>query len=124
MSLPSSHGVTGTRVGQCLVVSVATDLSPATMEHLRVIMLQGIEHQDATSAVLDLTAVPFLDLQEFDEIRKIIRMGGLLGARVILAGLRPGIVAHLMAANADVSGVHACLGLEEALQLLGARTNA
>jgi hypothetical protein len=29
-----------------------------------------------------------------------------------------------MAANADVSGVHACLGLEEALQLLGARANA
>lgn len=124
MSLPSSHGVTGTRVGACLVVSVATDLSPATMEHLRGITLEGIERHGATSAVLDLTAVPFLDLQEFDEVRKIVRMGGLLGARVILAGLRPGIVAHLMAANADVSGVHACLGLEEALHSLGARTHA
>jgi rsbT antagonist protein RsbS len=124
VSLPSSHGVTGTRVGACLVVSVATDLSAGTMEHLRGITLQGIEREGATSAVIDLTAVPFLDLHEFDEVRKIIRMGALLGARVMLAGLRPGIVAHLMAANADVSGVHACLGLEEALHALGARAHA
>ena len=123
MSVSSRHGVNGTRVGSCLVVSVSTDLSDGVLEHVRSITLHGIKQQAAQSAILDLTAVPFLDMVEFEELRKILRMGALLGARVVLAGLRPGIIRHLMASDADVRGVESCLGLEEALHMLGARTD-
>ena len=57
-----------------------------------------------------------MDTQEFKSLRDIARMAAMLGSKVIFVGLNPGIIIHLMASDADVSGMHACLGLDEALQ--------
>ena len=57
-----------------------------------------------------------MDTQEFKSLRDIARMAAMLGSKVIFVGLNPGIIMHLMASDADVSGMHACLGLDEALQ--------
>jgi anti-anti-sigma regulatory factor len=103
------------------VVTVGSDLSEEVLEQVRTTTLDGIQLDGAHSAILELTGVPFLDTRDFTELRKIVRMGGLLGARVMLVGLKPGIIMHLMAADVDVSGIEACLGLDEALQRIGAR---
>lgn len=121
MSSSASSSVTGTRVGPCLVVTVGSDLSEEVLEQVRTTTLDGIQLDGAHSAILELTGVPFLDTRDFTELRKIVRMGGLLGARVMLVGLKPGIIMHLMAADVDVSGIEASLGLDEALQRIGAR---
>ena len=65
--------------------------------------------------VLDLSAVPFLDLAEFDELRAVVRAIDLVGASTTVVGLRPGIIMHLIESGADTSGIRAALGLEEAL---------
>jgi rsbT antagonist protein RsbS len=108
-------------VGPCLVVTVGSDLSEGVLEQVRATALDGIQRDAAQSVILELTGVPFLDTRDFLELRKIIRMGALLGARTVVVGLKPGIIMHLMAADAEVSDVEACLGLDEALQRLGAR---
>ena len=58
------------------------------------------------------------------ELRKIARMAEMLGAKVIFVGLKPGIIVHLLEADADVHGVRAFLGLDEALHALEQRPNA
>ena len=78
--------------------------------------MTGIQKDGATSAIFELSAVPFMDTQEFKSLRDIARMAAMLGSKVIFVGLNPGIIMHLMASDADVSGMHACLGLDEALQ--------
>ena len=108
--------MTGTRVGNCLVVTISQDLSGDMLDEIRRVALTGIQKDGATSAIFELSAVPFMDTQEFQSLRDIARMAAMLGSKVIFVGLNPGIIIHLMASDADVSGMHACLGLDEALQ--------
>lgn len=122
MGASSTTSVTGTRVRDCLVVTVSQDLSGDMLDHVRRVMLEGIQRDGAQSAILELSAVPFIDSHEFEQLRKIARMAEMLGARVIFVGLKPGIIMHLLAADADVRGVHACLGLDEALHAIESPT--
>ena len=103
-------------MGNCLVVTISQDLSGGMLDEIRRVALNGIQKDGATSAIFELSAVPFMDTQEFKSLRDIARMAAMLGSKVIFVGLNPGIIIHLMASDADVSGMHACLGLDEALQ--------
>jgi rsbT antagonist protein RsbS len=116
MPTSGTTSVTGTRVGNCLVVTISQDLSGGMLDEIRRVALNGIQKDGATSAIFELSAVPFMDTQEFKSLRDIARMAAMLGSKVIFVGLNPGIIIHLMASDADVSGMHACLGLDEALQ--------
>lgn len=118
MQTPTTSGVTGTRVGDCLVVTVTQDLSQGVLEEMRRVTLEGVQQDGAKAAILELSAVPFLDTHEFSQVRGVTRMAELLGARAAVVGLRPGIIAHLMAADADVVGVRGYLGLDEALHAM------
>lgn len=122
MQTPTTSGVTGTRVGDCLVVTVTQDLSQGVLEEMRRTTLEGIQRDGAKSAILELSAVPFMDSHEFEQVRGVTRMAELLGARAAVVGLRPGIIAHLMAANAEVGGVRGFLGLDEALHAMATPT--
>jgi anti-anti-sigma regulatory factor len=100
---------------------VTQDLSEGVLEEARRVMLEGVQRDEANAAILELTAVPFMDSHEFTQLRAATRMAELLGARTAIVGLQPGIIAHLMAANVDTSGVTGFLGLEEALRALRER---
>jgi len=97
---------------------VSQDLSGDMLDEVRRVALEGIQRDGAQSAIFELSAVPFMDSMEFGELRKIARMAEMLGARVIFVGLKPGIIVHLLEADADVRGVHAFLGLDEALHAI------
>ena len=119
MSNASAMSVTGTRVGACLVVTLGRDLGAGALDAVRQVLLDGVQRGGAASVILDCSGVPFMDSHEFGELRKVLRMAELLGARCVLVGLQPGIIVHLMAVDADVRGLQAMLGLDEALQALG-----
>lgn len=122
--MPSSTGVTSTRVGHCVVVTVTQDLGDGVMDALRRVLLDGVQIAGASAAILDLSAVPFMDSTEFAQVRAALRMAELLGARTMLVGLQPGIIVHLLSVDADVAGVRASVGLEEALQAMQAGAKA
>ena len=110
---PGSIGVTsvhGTRV-----VTVTRDLGDGALAAIRGAAIDGAHRLGARRVILDLSAVPFLDLAEFEAIRRIAHAVGLVGSETIVVGLRPGIIMHLVESGADTSGIRATLGLEDAL---------
>ena len=112
----SAHGSVGvTHVHGTLVVTVTSDLGEGVMDAVRKAALEGAHREGTSRVVLDLTAVPFIDLAEFDAIRRIARSIELVGATTTLVGLRPGIIMHLVESGADTAGIRATLGLAEAL---------
>ncbi len=118
MSSSSTTSVTGTRVEDCLVVTVSRDLGGGTLDAVRQVMLEGVQRDGAASVIVDTSGVPFMDSHEFVALRRVMHMAELLGARCVLVGLQPGIIVHLMASDTPVDGLRAMLGLDEALQVL------
>ena len=118
MSTGPSTSVTGTRVEDCLVVTVSRDLGGGTLDEIRRVTLEGVQRDGASGVILEVSGVPFMDSHEFQDLRRVMHMAELLGARCMLVGLRPGIIMHLMDSDVDVRGLRAVLGLDEALHAM------
>lgn len=116
--MSSSTSVTGTRVEDCLVVTLSRDLGGDTLDQARKVTLDGVQSGGASAVIMDASGVPFMDSHEFDGLRRLMHMAELLGARCMLVGLQPGIIMHLMSCDANVDGLRAMLGLDDALRAM------
>ncbi len=114
--------VTGTRVRDNLVVTLPTDLSGDTLAQVRDVTLHQVHNDRPSAVILECSAVSYMDTHEFDELRAISDVVAVLGARTCFAGLRPGIVKHLVLSDVNLDGVRAFLGLNEALDHLARET--
>ncbi len=88
------------------------------MDILREATLKAIHGVSTRAVIFELSGLRFLDSEEFSGLKAIANMTQRLGSSSIFVGLRPGIVAHLVQADADLGGIKAELGLSEALRSL------
>jgi anti-anti-sigma factor len=58
-------------------------------------LLRGIAQQKATVVIIDITGVPAVDAQGADALARISSVVRLLGARLVLTGIRPSIARTL-----------------------------
>lgn len=82
-------------------------------------LLDKVAFHAATHAVLDLTGVDHIDAATADQIVRICRTVALLGASVILCGIRVQVVAVLVDLQLDLSSIGTVRNLKEALRLCG-----
>lgn len=68
-------------------------------------LLQGIARSGARTAILDITGVSLVDTQVADAIIRVAQAVGLLGAQVVLTGLRPEIAQALVELGTDLSRI-------------------
>jgi anti-anti-sigma regulatory factor len=113
-----TRSVTSTRISDCLIVTVPDDLGGAQMDLLREATLNAIHGISTRAVIFELSGLRFLDSEEFSGLKSIAHMTERLGSTSIFVGLHPGIVAHLVQADADLGGIKAKLGLSEALRAL------
>jgi rsbT antagonist protein RsbS len=81
-------------------------------------LLERIRASGASGVILDLSGLDTLDSYEFAELRRLIVMSRVMGARAVLVGLKAGIVASLVMTGVDVDGLEAAPDLDEAFRLL------
>jgi anti-anti-sigma regulatory factor len=118
MSTLADGGVTTTLLHGCVVVAFPSELG-SDLERAQRAALARIHDVAAHAAVLDLSSVRFLDKTEFEGLRALAGMLGLLGTRAILIGLRPSVVAWLVTNDVDLRGLEFERDLEGALARLG-----
>lgn len=80
--------------------------------------LQGVQQQQAHTAVLDLTGVPPIDELAAGIIMRAVTGARLLGAQTILVGIRPEIAQSIVALGIRQSGFTTALTLQDALTSL------
>jgi len=68
-------------------------------------LLQGIATNHAQIAIIDITGVPVVDSQVADALVRAARAVRLLGARVVLTGIRPEVAQTLVGLGIDLSGI-------------------
>jgi len=87
-------------------------------------LLEAIVVKQAEVALIDVTGVPAIDTQTAHHILETIAAVRLLGARVVLTGVRPAIAQTLVHLGIDLSGVTTrsslAAGLRVALEMIGA----
>ena len=107
------------RVSQGTVVaSIQVDVDSDVLSQLQDDLLEAVQVSGATGVIIDLSALGILDPGDLDQLRAAIDMVALLGARTVLAGMRPGMISALMDLNANVDGLNAALTLDAAFERL------
>lgn len=114
----SPSRATITTVRGCLVVTFTQDLAESLTDTCRAV-LDAVRASAARVVVLELTAVRFMDRAEFTDLRQLVEMARLLGARPFLVGLGPGIVAYLVNNDANIRGLEVARALEDVFDLTG-----
>ena len=107
--------------GIVLVPLIGT-LNSQRTQHLMERLLQRISETNSPVAVLDITGVPTIDTQTAQHLIETIASVRLLGAEVVLTGVRPTIAQTLVHLGIDLSNVltrsSLAVGLRMALHLL------
>ncbi len=85
-------------------------------------LLQRVSETSAPVAVIDITGVPMIDTQTAQHLIETITAVRLLGAEVVLTGVRPTIAQTLVHLNIDLMNVitrsSLAAGLQQALRML------
>lgn len=68
-------------------------------------LLEGIAQHQADTAILDITGVQVVDTQVANALIRAARAARLLGAQVILTGIKPQIAQTLVQLGADLNGI-------------------
>lgn len=98
----------------CVVASIQVELSSDVLAQFQQDLLQLLHTSGATNVILDVAGVDIMDDEDFDSLRRSMAMAELMGARCLVAGLQPGVVAALVELGAKVDDVEAALDLDAA----------
>jgi rsbT co-antagonist protein RsbR len=78
-------------------------------------LLEGIARSGAVVAILDITGVPVVDTQVANALLRAAQAVKLLGAQVVLTGIRPEVAQTLVGLGADLSGIVTCGSLQSGI---------
>ena len=79
-------------------------------------MLEYLHSHPISRLVLDLSAVEILDEHDFGMIRAICHGASLMGAHIVLAGIRPGVAAGVAMMDLDASWADTALTVDDAME--------
>jgi len=68
-------------------------------------LLSGISGRRARIAILDITGVPVVDMQVAEAFIRAARAVRLLGAQMVITGVRPGVAQILVGLGVELSGI-------------------
>ena len=100
----------------CVVASIQVDLSDEVLARFKEELLELLHRSGARGVILDVSGVEVMDLEDFEALRRAMSMAAVMGARCLLAGLRPGVVSALVDLGADTRGIEGVLNLDEAFR--------
>jgi rsbT antagonist protein RsbS len=102
-----------------LVVSLQGDITDSQMTALTGAVLDRIRDNGALAVVIDASGVWSMDSHLCAMLGKLAASVRLMGARVVLSGLSPGIVMTLQEMDIVLDGIATAIDLESALELTG-----
>jgi len=88
-----------------VVMPVVGALTEARAGQMRGALLDGITAHRARVAILDVTGVPCVDGKVAEALLYAVRSARLLGAEVVLSGIKPAAAQALVRIGADFSGI-------------------
>jgi rsbT co-antagonist protein RsbR len=88
-----------------LVMPLIGSLDADRAQRMTVALLEGIVSRRARIAILDITGVRAIDHQAVQGIIQAVQAARLIGAKIMLTGIRPDVAVMLVDLNADLTGI-------------------
>lgn len=104
-----------------LVMPLIGTVDSARASRVLEVLLHGISEHKAHSAILDVTGVPVVDTQVASALVRAATAARMLGARVVLTGIRPEVATTLVSLGAELRGVITCSTLEQGIDVAEAQ---
>lgn len=95
--VPISQGV--------LVLPLVGALDAARAEQMMQNLLAKVVERQARVAIIDVTGVPHIDTSSANALLQVARAVRLLGAQVVLTGIRPEVSQAIVSLNIDLTGI-------------------
>ncbi len=102
----------------CVLASIQIDLTPELLQQLRQDLLGKLHANKADGVIIDVSGLEIIDFTDFTELRNIIDMVAIMGAKTVISGLKPGVISALVDLDADIDGINAALNLDDAFVLI------
>ncbi|RXJ01952.1 STAS domain-containing protein [Anaerobacillus alkaliphilus] len=106
------------KLNEFLLVSVQIELDDQTALQFQEDILNKIHEVGARGVVIDLTSVDFIDSFIAKVLGDVVDMSTLMGAKVVLTGIRPAVAITLVDMGIVLKGVPTALDLEQGLEKL------
>lgn len=101
-----------------LIVSIQWELDDQTAIQFQEDLLGKIHETSARGVVIDLTSIDFVDSFIAKVLGDVVQMSGLMGAKVVLTGIQPGVAITLVELGIRMKNVMTALDLEDGLDKL------
>lgn len=98
-----------------LVMPLIGSVDSRRAEQVLETLLHGVANRSANVVILDVTGVTVIDTQVADTLVRAARAVGLLGAKVILTGVRPEVAQTLITLGVDLTGIITCATLQSGI---------
>jgi rsbT co-antagonist protein RsbR len=98
-----------------LAIPLVGALDAARLRDLQEQTLRAIERSGARRLVLDITGVPAVDDEVAQGLIQVSQAVQLMGARVVLAGIRPEVAQALVSLDADLNGFETAATLQDGI---------
>jgi rsbT antagonist protein RsbS len=105
-------------IGDLVLLPLQGQIHPDLLTDLEGALLDYLQQHGARGVILDMVGVEVLDQHDFDGLRRVVEGATLMGAPVVLAGIRPSVAAGLTMLGVDDSWVRAVRTVEQAMALL------
>ena len=109
------------RLGEILLVSIQVDLDDNEVMEFQADILHKIAEVEARGLVLDITALAVVDSFMARTINDTARMARLLGAEVVICGMRPSVALTLVEMGRGLVGIAAAFNLDEGVRQIRAQ---
>jgi rsbT antagonist protein RsbS len=110
------------RIGECLFVSVPSELSDSQARFLQESIGQRLAKERAVRGlVMDVSALSIVDSFAAKILGEIANIARSFGAQAVLVGIRPAVAVALIELGIDLKHVETAINLEKALKKLRIR---
>jgi rsbT co-antagonist protein RsbR len=98
-----------------VVMPLIGTMDSTRAEHMLATLLDGIASMRAIVAILDITGVPVVDTHVANALIQAAQMVRLLGAQVILTGIRPEVAQTLVGLGVDLAAITTLSSLQRGI---------
>ena len=105
------------KIGKILLATIQVDLHDTVVDAFQNDVLEEIEKTGASGLIIDISALESVDSYVARILANTGKMAKLMGAEIVIVGMRPAVAATLVRMGYFMSGIRTALNLEEGLEV-------